>query len=108
MPMTDYGSRSSACSAPPGKDVDTGGIDPPKKNTECEAAHTRYGRMRGILNAMPHAVWRGIGVCQEAHHAMKHPRTGRTVRLSRKRPVAVSECSATFMWGMSDQARFYG
>jgi len=41
-----------------------------KKNTECEAAHTRYGRMRGILNAMPHAVWRGIGACPEAHHAM--------------------------------------
>ena len=79
-----------------------------EKNTECEAAHTRYGRMRGILNAMPHAVWRGIGACQEAHHAMKHPSTGRTVRLSRKRPVAVSECSATFMWGMSDQAQFYG
>jgi hypothetical protein len=38
-----------------GEDVDTGGVDP-SKNLECEAAHTRYGRMRGILHGMPRAV----------------------------------------------------
>jgi len=31
------------------KDSDTPAIDPPKKHRRCEAAHTRYGGMRGIL-----------------------------------------------------------
>jgi hypothetical protein len=39
----------------------------------------------------PSAVHSGIGARQEAHQPMKHPSTGRTVGLSRKRPPAVSE-----------------
>ena len=55
MPTTDFGLQFRACSAPPAK-MSIREVSIRQKNLECEAAHTRYGRMRGILNGMPRAV----------------------------------------------------